>query len=193
MLFFYVVANLLKPHRNHHYDFKESQLVRTEAANKSCVSEFWSTRTYCGNVYVTQHCKIIYFAQLSKTILQGTVQGKRRRGRQKKKWTDNIAEWTGKSFAATQALAHNRQRWSQLVQRSSLQRPYDPGGLRDQWTVNSEQWTDKTLRSMSLVKIVDDRLPPSQGSNLQNECFPISCLVSVCPLVALSKAAYAEN
>ena len=64
---------------------------------------------------------------LSKTILQGTVQGGRKRGRQKKRWTDNVAEWTGESFATTQALAHDRQRWRQLVQSSSLQRPHDPG------------------------------------------------------------------
>ena len=44
---------------------------------------------------------------LAKTILQGTVQGKRRRGRQKKKWADNINEWTGRSFASTQALSHD--------------------------------------------------------------------------------------
>ena len=31
----------------------------------------------------------------AKTILQGTVNGKRRRGRQKKRWEDNIKEWTG--------------------------------------------------------------------------------------------------
>ena len=70
---------------------------------------------------------------LAKTILQGTVQGKRRRGRQKKKWADNILEWTGESFAATQALAHDRTKWSQLVHCSTImQRPYDPGWLRDQ-------------------------------------------------------------
>ena len=32
---------------------------------------------------------------LAKTILQGTVQEGRRRGRQRKRWEDNIAEWTG--------------------------------------------------------------------------------------------------
>ena len=32
---------------------------------------------------------------LAKTILQGTVKGKRKRGRQKKRWEDNIKEWTG--------------------------------------------------------------------------------------------------
>ena len=32
---------------------------------------------------------------LAKTVLQGTVQGERRRGRQRKRWEDNIKEWTG--------------------------------------------------------------------------------------------------
>ena len=32
---------------------------------------------------------------LAKMILQGTVQGGRRRGRQKKRWEDNVTEWTG--------------------------------------------------------------------------------------------------
>lgn len=31
---------------------------------------------------------------LEKTVLQGAVQGRRRRGRQRKRWKDNIAEWT---------------------------------------------------------------------------------------------------
>ncbi len=46
---------------------------------------------------------------LTKVILQGRVEGRRIRGRPKKKWIKNIAEWTGKSFAETQAMAHNRQ------------------------------------------------------------------------------------
>ena len=37
---------------------------------------------------------------LAKTILQGTVKGKRKRGRQKKRWEDNIKEWTGMDFAS---------------------------------------------------------------------------------------------
>ena len=32
---------------------------------------------------------------LAMTILQGTVQGGRRRGRQRKRWEDNIKEWAG--------------------------------------------------------------------------------------------------
>ena len=37
---------------------------------------------------------------LAKTILQGTMKGKRKRGRQKKRWEDNIKEWTGMSLPA---------------------------------------------------------------------------------------------
>ena len=36
---------------------------------------------------------------VTKTILQGTVKGRRRQGRQKKRWEDNIREWTGPEFA----------------------------------------------------------------------------------------------
>ena len=36
---------------------------------------------------------------LAKTILQGTVKGGRRQGRQRKRWEDNIREWTGLEVA----------------------------------------------------------------------------------------------
>ena len=35
---------------------------------------------------------------LAKTILQGTVKGGRRQGRQRKRWEDNSGEWTGLEF-----------------------------------------------------------------------------------------------
>ena len=35
---------------------------------------------------------------MAKSILQETVKGVRRRGRQKKRWEDNIKEWTGMGF-----------------------------------------------------------------------------------------------
>ena len=36
---------------------------------------------------------------LANTILQGTVKGGRRQDRQRKRWEDNIREWTGLEFA----------------------------------------------------------------------------------------------
>ena len=37
---------------------------------------------------------------LAKTILQGTVKGGRRQGRQRKRWEDNIREWTGLAWSS---------------------------------------------------------------------------------------------
>ena len=57
---------------------------------------------------------------LAKTILQGTVRGGRRRGRQKKRWEDNIKEWTGMEFADSQRAVEKRETWRELVRKSSM-------------------------------------------------------------------------
>ena len=57
---------------------------------------------------------------LAKTILQGTVKGKRKRGGQKKRWEDNIKEWTGMDFASSTRTAENRTRWKGIVANSSV-------------------------------------------------------------------------
>ena len=41
---------------------------------------------------------------LAKTILQGRVKRGRSQGRQKKRWEDNIKEWTGLEFAKSQRV-----------------------------------------------------------------------------------------
>ena len=45
---------------------------------------------------------------LAKTILQGKVQGGRRRNRQKKRWENNIAEWRGLKFCDSVREAENK-------------------------------------------------------------------------------------
>ena len=45
---------------------------------------------------------------LAKNILQGTVEGGRRQGRQKMRWKDNIREWTGLEFGKSQRAVENR-------------------------------------------------------------------------------------
>ena len=69
--------------------------------------------------HVTRSCSLI------KTVLQGPVEGKRKRCRQRKRWTDNAEEWTGKPFAETQALAPNLSRWRRLLHSLSGRRPDD--------------------------------------------------------------------
>ena len=66
---------------------------------------------------------------LAKTILQGTVKGGRRRGRQKKRWEDSTRERTGLEFAKSQRAVENRGKWRTLVVKSPVvpQRPRRQG------------------------------------------------------------------
>ena len=74
---------------------------------------------------------------LAKTILQGTVKGGRRQGRQRKKWEDNIMEWMGLEFAKSQRAVENREKWRKLVVKSSVV-PQWPSWLWDErWGGNS--------------------------------------------------------
>ena len=77
---------------------------------------------WCGHVSCS--------SALAKTILQGTVKGGKRQGRQRKRWEDNIREWTGLEFAKSQRAVENRERWSKLVAKSSVM-PKRPSRLRD--------------------------------------------------------------
>ena len=64
---------------------------------------------------------------LAKTILQGTAKGGKRQGRQKKRWEDNIREWTGPDFAKSQGTVENKEKWRKLVV------PQRHPQLRDRW------------------------------------------------------------
>ena len=58
------------------------------------------------------------YSGFAKTILQGTVKGKRKRCSQKKRWEDNIKEWTGMYFASSTRAAENRTKWKGIVANS---------------------------------------------------------------------------
>ena len=67
---------------------------------------------------------------LAKIILQGTVKGGRRQGRQRKRWEDSIREWTGLEFAKSRRAVENREKWRKLVVKSTVV-PQRPSRLRD--------------------------------------------------------------
>ena len=48
------------------------------------------------------------------------MQGKRRKGNQKKRGKDNIKEWTGMDFASSTRAAEDRTRWKRIVVQSSV-------------------------------------------------------------------------
>ena len=73
---------------------------------------------------------IVRSSGLAKTILQGTVQGKRARGRPRKRWEDNIRDWTGLRLGEALREAEDREGWRKLVVRSSVAPQRSPR-LRD--------------------------------------------------------------
>ena len=79
------------------------------------------TLQWCGHVSRS--------SALAKTILQNTVEGGRK-GRQKKRWEDNIREWTGLEFAKSQRAVENREKWRKVVVKSSVV-PKQPSRLRE--------------------------------------------------------------
>ena len=85
---------------------------------------------------IVKRCKLLWHGYVSrslglaKTILQDTVKGGRRQGRQKKRWEGNIREWTGLEFRKSQRAVENREKWRKLVAKSSVV-PQRPTRLRD--------------------------------------------------------------
>ena len=57
---------------------------------------------------------------MAKTVLQGTVKGARRRGRQKKSLEDNIKEWTGMGFGDYLRAAEDREGLKGIVATSAV-------------------------------------------------------------------------
>ena len=62
--------------------------------------------------------------------MQGTVKRRRRPGRQRKRWEDNIREWTGLEFGKSQRAVENREKWRKLVAKLSVV-PKRPSRVRD--------------------------------------------------------------
>ena len=53
--------------------------------------------------------------------MQGTVKGGRRQGRQKKRQEDNMKKRTGLEFAKSHRAVENREKWRELVVKSSVE------------------------------------------------------------------------
>ena len=52
---------------------------------------------------------------LANIILQGTVDGSRKRGRPKRIWIDDIKDWTGRTVGELLRLAEDRAAWSKMI------------------------------------------------------------------------------
>ena len=62
---------------------------------------------------------VIRSNSMSKTILQGSIEGIRRQGRPKMQWQDNIVKWTGLDINKAMRAAENREGWKKIVMKST--------------------------------------------------------------------------
>ena len=71
-----------------------------------------------------------FFMSGQNHLARAQRKGEKRQGRRKKRWEDNIREWTGLEFAKSQRAVGNREKWRKLVVKSSVV-PQRPSRLRD--------------------------------------------------------------
>ena len=76
---------------------------------------------------------------LAKTITQGTVKGGRRPGRHRKRWEDNIREWTGLEFTKSQRAVEKGEKWRKPVVKSCVV-PKRPSRLRTDERMRFHIW-----------------------------------------------------
>ena len=93
----------------------------------------WTTRRPPDDRKETQTAVVLSclpFIRFSPNHLARHSERGRRQGRQRKRWEDNIREWTGLEFGKSQRAVDNREKWRKLVAKLSLV-PQRPSRLRD--------------------------------------------------------------
>ena len=74
--------------------------------------------TYYGHLCRDHDC------QITKTVVEGYVEGRRRRGRPRKQYIDNIKQWTQLTTSQCVRAAEDRSRWKQLVSQAMVADDY---------------------------------------------------------------------
>ena len=107
--------------------------------NRVCQQADWK-QSQCQKI---DHKKLQHFGHiarregdnLEKIMVQGHVEGKRKRGRQKIRWSDVIKEITGLDVCTASRYAQDRDGWNVIICRSTKGQTW-PTGLDDDETVN---------------------------------------------------------
>ena len=94
-----------------------------------------ATGPYEDLLMIVKRCKLQWYGHVSrssglaKTILQYSERGKKTR-QTRKRWEDNIRDWTGLELTKSQRAVENGEKWRKLVVKSSVM-PQRPSRLRD--------------------------------------------------------------
>ena len=71
------------------------------------IIKIWKIRYY-GHVTRKTSC-------LENVIVQGSISGSRSRGRQRRRWTEDIVDWTGLDINTAERLTADRYRWHHVL------------------------------------------------------------------------------
>ncbi len=93
----------------HYWEHKTNQFVRDMVTSlvgpQETILQTVKRRKLAWFGHVVRH------DSLAKTVLQGTVEGGRRCGRQRKSWSDNVKEWTALPMQDLLTTAQDRAGW----------------------------------------------------------------------------------
>ena len=94
--------------------------------NESILLELGTQREL---VMTVRKRKLQYFGHVTRAnnicthILEGRINGRRSRGRPRRRWTDDIKEWTRRPLSECSRMARERSRWRELVYESMVPDP----------------------------------------------------------------------
>ena len=119
-----------KPLRTFYFQHKTNDWVRSKVNSLVSVSTepllaTVKRRKLAWFGHVTRH------NSLSKTILQGTLEGGRCCGRQRKCWKDDVKEWTSLPMPELLTMASSRKDWMRIFAESSVMPSRQPDRSRD--------------------------------------------------------------
>ncbi|KAF7250820.1 Stromelysin-1 [Varanus komodoensis] len=87
---------------------------------------------------------------LEKTLMLGTIDGKRRRGRQRMRWLHGVTEAVGVSLSGLRGMVEDRKAWKNVVHgvalgllyffRGTKQYEFDPNTRRINQILNTNSW-----------------------------------------------------
>ena len=99
---------------------------RDHRTNESILRELGTERQF---VLTVRKRKLHFFGHTARAnnicthIIQGHLEGHRRRGRPKRRWIDDVRAWTGKTAADCTTAARDRRRCRRLVQTTRIPDP----------------------------------------------------------------------
>ena len=85
-----------------------------------------SARMYLMRRKMTKFGHITRHDSMSKTIIQGYVEGNRKRGRPKKNWLNDIFEYSNLPLQQLLVIAKDRYKWKKLLKTLSCSPPTMP-------------------------------------------------------------------